>query len=109
MTTDHYILVGREIRKVDLMTWAKWLEEHRAEKIVKQEDVGGFWVSTVFLGLDHNWGDGPPILFETMVFPRNAAGGAVMDEQWCERCCTYDEAETMHERGCAYVREHLLS
>lgn len=26
------------------------------------------WVSTVFLGLDHQWGDGPPLIFETMVF-----------------------------------------
>lgn len=25
-------------------------------------------VSTVFLGIDHNWGEGPPLLFETMVF-----------------------------------------
>ncbi len=28
----------------------------------------GKWVSTVWLGLDHNWGDGPPVIFETMVF-----------------------------------------
>lgn len=29
----------------------------------------GVDVSTVWLGLDHNfWGDGPPLIFETMVF-----------------------------------------
>ncbi len=32
-------------------------------------DVGPYWVSTVWLGLDHSWMEGsPPIIFETMVF-----------------------------------------
>jgi hypothetical protein len=33
-------------------------------------EVGGqeVIVSTVFLGLNHNWCDGPPLLWETMVF-----------------------------------------
>ena len=47
-------------------------------------------VSTIFLGLDHRWGDGPPLLFETMVF---RAGEAV--EQ--ERYSTYHDAEQGHE------------
>lgn len=51
----------------DLLTWANWLE-HDKNRFVAQEHVGEFWVSTVFMGLDHNWGDGPPLLFETMVF-----------------------------------------
>jgi hypothetical protein len=29
---------------------------------------GACWVSTVFLGLDHNYGQGDPLLFETMAF-----------------------------------------
>jgi hypothetical protein len=38
-------------------------------KIVKQTQVGSYFVSTVWLGLDHNYlSDGPPIIFETMVF-----------------------------------------
>jgi len=41
----------------------------KSERIVKQQKVGKYWVSTVFLGLDYNWtGQGKPILFETMVF-----------------------------------------
>lgn len=44
----------------------------RAGRIVKQEYVGKLYVSTVFLGLDHSWViDGPPILWETMVFQEN--------------------------------------
>lgn len=38
-------------------------------KRVDSTDVGPYWVSTVWLGLDHRFtGDGPPLIFETMVF-----------------------------------------
>lgn len=52
---------------LDLMRWAHWLEtaDRRVASTELEYDI---WVSTVFLGLDHSWGDGPPILFETMVF-----------------------------------------
>lgn len=32
-------------------------------------------VSTVHLGLDHGYGDGPPLIFETMVFDPEGVGG----------------------------------
>lgn len=53
----------------------------------------GIEVSTVFLGLDHAWGDGPPMLFETMVF-----GGS--NDEYCERYSTWDEAEAGHKESC---------
>lgn len=55
-------------------------------------------VSTVFLGLDHNWGIGPPLLFETMIF------GGVHDE-YQERYSIWDEAEAGHARAVALARE----
>lgn len=42
-----------------------WSHEYRR---VAQDYVGEIHVSTVFLPINHSWGDGPPILFETMVF-----------------------------------------
>lgn len=31
-------------------------------------EINGITVSTIFLGIDHNWGgSGPPVLFETMI------------------------------------------
>lgn len=51
--------------------------------------VGDARVSTVFLGLDHGWGEGPPVLYETMVF-----GGPLDGE--CERYCTRAEAVAGH-------------
>jgi hypothetical protein len=47
-------------------------------------------VSTVFLGINHNFrGEGPPIVFETMVF-----GGAFDRQQ--RRYATWEEAEWGH-------------
>lgn len=47
--------------------WGIWRET--ADVRVAQDDVGPFWVSTVFLGLDHNYHPrGAPLIYETMVF-----------------------------------------
>jgi hypothetical protein len=52
----------------------------------------------VFLGLDHQYGfNGPPVLFETMIF-----GGKHDDYQ--DRYLTWDEAEAGHERAVKMVR-----
>lgn len=48
-------------------------------------------VSTVWLGLDHSYGDGPPLLFETMVF-----GESDWSDQDCKRYSTEAEARTGH-------------
>ncbi len=54
----------------DATEWACWVESNQEKKIVGQTHLTSkVWVSTVFLGLDHNWsGTGPPILWETMIF-----------------------------------------
>lgn len=38
-------------------------------KIIAKTRVGTNEVSTVWLGMNHNWGPGPPLIFETLVFP----------------------------------------
>lgn len=35
----------------------------------------GKWISTVWLGIDHRYGDGPPLIFETMVFTADGEWG----------------------------------
>jgi hypothetical protein len=62
----HYILEGKDIKEVDLMTWAKWFG--KAERHIGDDTVEGVRISTVFLGLDHSFGAGSPVLFETLVF-----------------------------------------
>lgn len=49
------------------LAWHGWFES--AERHVGDDTIRGVRISTVFLGLDHNFfGEGPPILWETMVF-----------------------------------------
>lgn len=51
-----------------IVAWARWFEDADRRTIAKDE-IAGLLVSTIFLGIDHNWsGVGPPILWETMVF-----------------------------------------
>jgi len=64
---------------------------------VARSKIGDVQISTVFLGIDHSWDNGPPVLFETMVFGGN-------HDQYQERCSTWKQAEDMHERACALVR-----
>ena len=87
--TTKYILDGhRAVPEADLLAWAEWFET--ADRQVVSTQVGKVRVSTVFLGLDHNWArEGSPILFETMVF-----GGFLDNEE--RRYCTWEEAEAGH-------------
>lgn len=60
---------GAPVATTDTLRWAVWFEkvENRSLVADKVEGVGG--VSTIFLGLDHDFtGEGPPVLWETMIF-----------------------------------------
>ena len=95
--TDQYILDGkRAVKCTDLRVFGQWFET--ADRRVALETIGEAQVSTVFLGFDHSYGEGPPLLFETMVF-----GGPLDGEQ--DRCSTWDEAEAMHTVMVERVRE----
>ena len=65
---------GKPKHEPDSMKWAAWFEKSTFEgtRIVSQNDVeDGVRVSTVFLGLSHNFMDrdgSDPILYETMIF-----------------------------------------
>ena len=82
----------------DLFKWARWFEtENRIiEKTIL--DKSDIMVSTVFLGIDHNFGEaGPPILFETMIF-----GGE--HDQWQARASTIEEAKRYHRHAIELAR-----
>jgi len=103
----HYTLVDRE--PVKLETLKAWVEEvARRDRIAAETGVdpwrvdasviGEVEISTVFLGLDHNFlRRGPPILFETMIF------GGWLDHSR-NRCATWDEAKAMHAEAVRLVR-----
>lgn len=87
----YYILKDKKPVPVSFMEWVTWFE--RAERIIKQEEINGIKVSTVFLGMNHSFGYTPnPLVFETMIF-----GGE--HDEYCERYSTWDEAEDGHQRA----------
>lgn len=70
-----------------------------ANRSVAQERVGQYDVSTVCLVIDHNYtGVGPPVIFETMIF------GDGLDEEYCERYTTKEEAIEGHARAVEFAR-----
>jgi hypothetical protein len=74
MNEHMYILdaEGNPVPEPDLMKWGEWNHEWK-NRVVRQDYFGlpqeEIMVSTVFMGLDHNFSrEGPPVLWETMVF-----------------------------------------
>jgi len=81
----------------DLLAWAQWMGTGD-NQIVKREQVGHVRVSTVFLGLDHGWGNTDPLLWETMVF-----GGKL--DGLCERYSSRADALAGHAAVVAKVKD----
>lgn len=116
--SEVFYILDSEHRPVPTTDWdeyARWMQEHkygprRANFKNHPDDMTRVgWteircieVSTVFLGMDHGWGDGPPILFETMVF------GGPWDSD-CERYCTWVEAEAGHAATVAKIRDAIAT
>ncbi len=98
MSLRHYILEpDGTVKAVPLLVWARWFEDSDKRRIA-QIVIGEARVSTVFLGLDHRFSlEGPPILFETMVF-----GGALDGEM--ERYTTLEAAKAGHAAMVARIR-----
>jgi hypothetical protein len=75
-----------------------WMET--AERIIRKTQVNDLEVSTVFLGIDHNFVGGDyPVLYETMVFPISDENG------YCDRYSTEEEAIKGHEKAVAWAQE----
>lgn len=94
--SDHYVLDadGKTPRKADLMEWATSFESRKAGRVGNDTLPNGVRVSTVWLGLNHQWGDGPPILWETMIF-----GGP--HDAYQERYSSHADAVAGHAKAVA--------
>lgn len=93
----YYVLIERRVVAIDdILQWGKWFELSRVDgsSRVAETTVGDYWVSTVFLGLDHRFtGNGPPIVFETICFSQK---GDHASDEMMQRYCTFEEAERGH-------------
>lgn len=93
---NKYILKdGKPILENDIIKWSEWFE--MANRYIAENNYDDVRVSTVFLGLDHGFNvNGPPVLFETMVF-----GGK--HDGYQERYETKEQAIKGHKIACAMV------
>ena len=81
----------------DVRAWAAWLE--KADRRVANTHVGDLRVSTVFLGLDHSFGESrEPMIFETMIFGMD-------DDSYQIRSSTWELALEEHEKAVTVARE----
>ena len=82
MTDKKYILgKNHELVEADLITWGRFFEDINNRRVA-EDSIDGARISTVFLGIDHNFGEGEPLLFETMI-----SGGE--HDTYVERCSTW--------------------
>lgn len=82
--------------------WGQLNAEHANLRVVKQEQVGRFWVSTIFLPIDHAFFGPGPLIWETMVF----VGEDSTEEQ--TRCGgTREQAEAMHAKIVARMQKRV--
>lgn len=98
-----FILKGKTpVKEPNVMKWAEWFQE--ADRIVARTKLdNGATVSTVFLGINHAFMGGPPILFETMVFEEGQL------DTYQQRYQTWDQAEAGHLRMIERVKKRILS
>lgn len=85
------------VREDNIHKWGQWFQNNTDKRVVKKTQLpDGVQVSTVFLGMDHNYMGGKPILFETMIF-----GGE--HDEYQERYSTWEEAEEGHDKAITLV------
>lgn len=89
MKNKYYNIRGEPITSLE---WSIAFE-HGSHKVA-DTTLKKYWISTVWLGLDHNFFGDKPHIFETMVFKIN---GNMLDLA-CERYSTLQQALEGHKR-----------
>lgn len=105
--TGYYDREGREISTTE---WARLWELPGYRRIAHTTLPDGRFVSTVWLGSNYQFGHGPPLIFETMVFSAKTHEISIMpSEKFHEslgtwRYSTEVQARAGHEQVVAELR-----
>lgn len=112
----YYVLNERRevIPTRDVLEWGRMFESIDGRRVALT-DLGLCNVSTVFLGMDHRFmGEGPPVVFETMVFLTLDTGheAAFVEAEelapiTCQRYSTWAEAELGHVDLCEEIEARI--
>jgi hypothetical protein len=93
--TDRPIYYDREGRPMTVEAWSNAFEDMDYRRIERTELPGNRHVSTVWLGIDHAFDEGPPLIFESMAFQET--GNPFREELDSERYSTEAEARAGHK------------
>ena len=97
-----YLNDKNEVVECPLFVWALWMEDERnnARRVVQKTVLPVGEVSTVFLGMNHRFGEGTPLWFETATFFTDG------DTTINDRYASYAEAKAGHEMVCRELLEN---
>lgn len=84
------------------ITFDEFRKIRTLNKRVALDNIDGVEVSTVWLGFNHQYGDGPPLIFETMIF---GCSGDLDGYQ--ERYSTLEQAQQGHKKATRLVMAAL--
>lgn len=93
--------------RLDSNEWSEWMHKQNEGqgRVVKQEHLVPYYLSTVFLGIDHNFGNTDPkkaVLFESMVFLNKS-------EVFIRRYHSWNGSLKGHEKISEFMREYINS
>ena len=93
----YYLNDDKTYRKCSIEEWAFQFET--MNRHVGDDIINGKHVSTVWLGTDHNFYGGVPLLLETMVFSDPRGGNDI----YMRRYTTWEQAVEGHKKAVQWV------
>ncbi len=101
----------RQGKEMTLLEWGSKFED-MDYKIVRQDNIDRWFISTVWLGLNHSFfRKQPPLIFETMIFLDKGYKEYESDDPlhlYQERYSTEEEAIKGHEEALALCRAQIV-
>jgi hypothetical protein len=98
---DEIIYYDKQGNAIDVVQWGRYFENLDYRVVARDILDDGKVVSTVWLGIDHSFGDtDTPVLFETMVFPSETE----WSEIYMNRYNTEEEALAGHAEAIEVAR-----
>jgi hypothetical protein len=93
----------------DFLQWAMLFEERDGDRIVAQtKTLYGEKLSTIWMGMDHAFGGGPPLIFETMLFAPDDMNVHRRSIDGLFRAMKGEEVDTSeYDKHVAYTQKHF--
>jgi hypothetical protein len=101
----------RDTKPIALERYVELMKDddyRRVNETTIETSVGPVWVSTIWLGINHQWIDGyPPQIFETMVFDQGDYADSPWSDLECERYSTIVQAIAGHDQIVESIRSKV--